>query len=272
MIKTLRSHKFDISFAFDLKARSAILTWLAGIPVRVGPDFLFDAKKRKITGLFTHVVPIPHKIQQILRVETLQAIVRGFTGLNDHMRPVFAQIMPENEQKAQKLLTSLPPAKYKIALCVRGTFTLKNWPRDYFAQLVDKLAEQYDASFFIIGVSGDKKYVDEIIKIAHTPIANFCGKTNVIDMAAVIKNSNLFITVDTGAAHIAATTGIPMVTIFGCTSPLDAHPISDKSVIAWAKEPCCPCTVRENECPEHSCMKKIKVDEVLHLVSRVIGR
>ncbi|VBB09307.1 Hypothetical protein LUCI_4597 [Lucifera butyrica] len=271
MLKTLRTRRFDISFAFDLKLRSAVLTWLAGIPVRVGPEFLFDTKPRKVIHLFTHVISIPHIIQKTLRVETFQAIVRGFTGMEGSAKPVFADIMPENIQKAQDLFGGLPAAKYKVALCVKGTFALKNWSPQRFARLVDILAQKYDAAFYIIGAPGDKDYAGPVIELARTPIANFCGKTSVVDLAAVLKYSDLFITVDTGAAHIAATTGVPMVTIFGCTSPLDAHPISDKSVVAWTNEPCCPCGVRENECPEHRCMDKIQVEDVLSLIDKVVS-
>jgi len=51
------------------------------------------------------------------------------------------------------------------------------------------------------------------------PVMNFCGEMTLVDLAALIRKSDLLITVDTGATHIAATTGVKMVTMYGCTSP-----------------------------------------------------
>ena len=58
MVKEIRHKKFDFSISFDRKSRPAILCWLAGIPVRVGPDRVFDDKPSKVTWLYTHTVQI----------------------------------------------------------------------------------------------------------------------------------------------------------------------------------------------------------------------
>ncbi len=266
MVKDIKDRHFDLSISFDRKLRPALLGWLAGIPCRVGPSKVFDDKPSKVTWLYTDVVKIEHDLIHTLQSETYQTIVRKFTGITEHARPVFARITPEAEAKAAELIGRLPAAEKKIALCVKGTFTLKTWPKEYFAQVVADLAKRYNASFFIVGAPGDREYADEVIAAMDEPVRNFCGDTTLIDLAALIGKADLLITVDTGATHIAATTGVPMVTMYGCTLPDRWYPQNDKAVVFTSREDCCPCSVRAEDCPSNpnpNCLWNIKPDMVL---------
>jgi len=274
MISELRARKFDLAISFDRKLRPALLTFLAGIPVRVGPERVFEDKPSRVTWLYTHTIPIRHSLEHTLQAETYQEIVRGFTGLRDHAEPVFARIEERNYAKAKELLNRLPAADKKIALCIKGTFELKTWPKEYFIQVVHELAQRYSASFFVVGTSGDREYADELIAGARIPILNFCGETDLVDLAAIFTYIDLFVTVDTGAAHIAATTGVPMVTMYGCTSPKRWHPINLRALVLSTEESCCPCTYRPNECPsapQPRCLWEGKPEFVVELCEKLIS-
>ena len=78
MISELRARKFDLAISFDRKLRPALLTFLAGIPVRVGPERVFEDKPSRVTWLYTHTIPIRHSLEHTLQAETYQEIVRGF--------------------------------------------------------------------------------------------------------------------------------------------------------------------------------------------------
>lgn len=277
MVREIRRRKFDLSISFDRKLRPALLAWLARIPVRVGPDRVFDDKPSRVTWLYTKVVHIPHDLDDTLQGETYQRIVRGFAGMEENVkaRPVMARIEAVNRDKAESLFKRLPKARFKIALCVKGTFPLKTWPKEYFAQVVDELAGAYNASFFVVGAPGDRSYADEVIACMRTPVENFCGETNLVDLAAVISMSDMFITVDTGATHIAATTGVPMVTMYGCTSPRRWHPYNDNARVLTSEEHCCPCSVRAEECPswpEPDCLYHITPEMVLAECGRLLSK
>jgi lipopolysaccharide heptosyltransferase II len=265
-LQLIRSRKFDLSISLDGKSRPAYLTFLAGIPRRVGPSGIFGGKSKALK-IFTDVIETPNYLE-VHQTQVLQSIVRGFTGFNGTAVPVMARIMPENKAVATKLLAELGPEKIKVALCVKGTFPLKDWPPARFSQLVDKLAGQYDAAFFIIGTPADKVYADTVIAQAATSIANFCGRTSLIDLAALLTASNLFITVDTGAMHIGATTGVPLVALYGCTTPINVAPCSDKATIIAHKFPCNPCHYPAAGCPyKFRCMDSIAVEEVFQAAS-----
>ena len=165
MAKEIKARHFDLSISFDRKSRPAILCWLAGVPTRVGADRIFDDKPSKITWLYTHTVHIKHDLVNTLQAETYQEIVRQFTGIEGHEVPVMARIPSTSKEKADKLLSQLPTDKMKIGLCVKGTFALKTWPKEYFADVVRELKRKYNAAFFVVGAPNDKEYADEVISI-----------------------------------------------------------------------------------------------------------
>lgn len=271
MIKEIRRRNFDASISFDRKMRPALLTLLAGIPVRVGPSKVFDNKSSWVTCLFTDVIKIAYDLDNTLQAETYQNIIRSFTRKSDTAKPVLARIMPGNERKAAELLALLPASKYRIALCIKGTFPLKTWPLERFVDVVNRLAANYDCSFCVVGTPSDHEYAQELTQATQQPIVNLCGKTNLIDLAALIKNVDLFLTVDTGAAHIAATVDVPIVIVYGCTSPKRWHPLSDKAVTLYSEEPCRPCKASPEDCPTPECLHNVTTEEVLQACIRQLA-
>ena len=263
MISEIRRRKFDLSISFDRKLRPALLTFMAGIPKRVGPSKVFDDDKSRVTIFYTDVVKITHDLNKTLQAETYQEIVRQFFKIDGHGTPQFPlRISP----KANELLDRLEPYKLKIALCVKGTFELKTWAKEYFVEVVEALAERYDAEFFIVGAPNDKDYADEVAAACNVKIFNFCGETSLTDLAEIFRKIDLFITVDTGSAHIAATTGVKMVTIFGCTPVNRWRPISPNAISLTSNEPCCPCKVQPEKCPSYpkpNCLYNVKPADVI---------
>ena len=265
MVKVLRARKFDLAISFDRKLRRALLCWLAGIPVRIGPSRVFDDKPSRVTWLYTHTVPITHNLDDTLQAETYQEIIRGFTGVTGHERPILPCPTAEQQAKMAEILSS-SGEKRKIGLCVKGTFGLKTWPKEYFVEVVRALHARYDAAFYVTGAPGDYGYAEEVIAAIGLPVENLCGKTNLMELAAFYEQLDLLVSVDTGGAHIAAVTGVPLVVMFGCTSPRRWHPISDHAMAFTSNEPCCPCSYAEMDCPTYpqpDCLYHVTPDEVI---------
>lgn len=274
LVREIRRRNFDLAISFDRKLRPALINFLARIPRRVGPSKVFDDNKSRVTLLYTDVVEITHDLNKTLQAETYQEIVRKFFKLEGHAEPVFPK---KNSPVADELLARLPQTKFKIALCVKGTFPLKTWSKEYFAEVVRELEKNFDAAFFIVGAPNDRAYADEVIKeirnektspqfLVPSSYHNFCGETSLTDLAELFRRADLFITVDTGATHIAATTGVKMITMYGCTSPDRWHPINKNAVVLTSREPCCPCTFKAEECPTYpkpACLSNVTPAQVL---------
>lgn len=268
MVKEIKRRQFDLCLSLDRKLRPALLAFLARIPERVGPDRVFGPKKSRVTWLYTKTIRMDYDLERTLQADTYQNIVRGLTGQSaeEKEKPVFARITAEAKMKAECLLAQLPQAEKIIALCVKGTFPLKTWPKEYFAKVVESLAAEYKASFFVTGGPGDREYADEVIACCQVPVANFCGETNLVELAALFKKCDLLVSVDTGGGHIAATSKVPMVVMYGCTSPDRWYPINENARVLTSREDCCPCTVRAEQCPSWpspKCLWNVSPEDVL---------
>ncbi|MBR5912993.1 MAG: glycosyltransferase family 9 protein [Selenomonadaceae bacterium] len=263
MISEIRRRKFDLSISFDRKLRPALLTFMSGIKKRVGPSKVFDDDTSRVTILYTDVIKITHDLNKTHQSETYQEIVRKFFNIEGHGTPQFPRTF---SIKANELLSHFAPNKFKIALCVKGTFPLKNWSKEYFVEVVDALSIKYDAEFFIIGAPDDREYADEVIAAMKVDVKNFCGETSLTDLAEIFRKIDLFITVDTGSAHIAATTEVKMVTIFGCTPLSRWRPINPNAISLTSNEKCCPCKVKPENCPSYpkpNCLYNVKPEDVI---------
>ncbi len=263
MISELRRRKFDLSISFDRKLRPALLTFMSGIPKRVGPSKVFNDDKSRVTIFYTDVIEINHDLNQTHQSETYQEIVRKFFQIEGHGTPQFPITF---SPKANELLSRFAPNKFKIALCVKGTFPLKTWAKEYFVEVVDALSIKYDAEFFIVGAPDDKDYADEVIAAMPVEVKNFCGETSLTDLAEIFRKIDLFITVDTGSAHIAATTDVKMVTVFGCTPLKRWRPINPNAISLTSNEKCCPCKVQPENCPSYpkpNCLYNVKPADVI---------
>ena len=76
----------------------------------------------------------------------------------------------------------------------------------------------------------------------------------------------VFVSNDSGAMHVAAAVGRPVVAIFGPTDERVTRPIGAHDVITQPVF-CRPCQLRD--CPiDHRCMKRITVDTIVSAVTR----
>lgn len=270
MAKKINKYHFDLSIALDCRARTAIITWLAGIPTRIGASKLYGEKRSFATKFYTKTIAINFSLSSKLQHETFQYFMQQITGTTASFKPIISSAPIVNQNRALELLCELPQKKMYIPLCVQAVFALKAWQANKFAQVIDILSEKYDPAFFIVGTSEDKEYVDNLILQTKTPVANFCGRTNLLDLVALFEKSSLMLTIDNGAAHVAAALNLPIVSIFGCTTPKRAKPSSDLSIALGGTIDCCPCDKRVHECPEHFCMAEISVDSVVEAVDELI--
>lgn len=273
-VKDIRRRKFDLYISLDRKLRPALLAFLARIPRRVGPSKVFDDNRSRVTNFYTDVVMLDHNLNGTLQWETYQKIVRRFLSIDGAAQPVFADISDQSRSNVDRLFNRLKKNALKIALCVKGTFELKTYPKDYFSVIVKSLRAEYDAAFFIVGAPNDREYADEVIADIGLPVENFCGETSLVDLAEIFNRSDLFISVDTGAAHIAATTGVKMVVMYGCTPVERWRPINVNAIALSSNESCCPCSIKPQQCPSYpkpDCLYHVTPQQVLDACRRLIG-
>jgi heptosyltransferase-2 len=153
----------------------------------------------------------------------------------------------------------------------------KQWPVDYFALLIRKLQKSFKVKFLLLGSKDELESCAEIEKQIKSNIINWCGKTSLLETAALLRNCNLLICNDSGLMHMATTFDLDIVAIFGPTvREFGFFPFSEKfQVIEHSNLNCRPCSYHgTNSCPKghFRCMKEILPDQVFQSVIKFIPK
>ncbi|RCW45014.1 glycosyltransferase family 9 protein [Halanaerobium sp. MA284_MarDTE_T2] len=152
-----------------------------------------------------------------------------------------------------------------IVLNTGGSWPTKQWPEEYFAQLADMIISAGRDVLFV-GGPGDVERVKKIIDLMKFKADNICGQTSLLELAFVLKKSQLLISGDTGPVHVAAAAGTDTITIFGPSDEVKYQPkgTGKHCIITNNKLKCRPCG--EHQCPleHHKCMVDISPEIIFN--------
>ena len=148
----------------------------------------------------------------------------------------------------------------------------KRWPPARVADVIARLSATRRATCVLVGAAGDRDAAREIESSLppDVRVVNLIGRTDLRLLAGVLARCDAFVSNDSGAMHLAAALGVPVVAIFGptddrVTAPPGGHDVLIHDVF------CRPCMLRD--CPiDHRCMKGITADAVFAAVSARLER
>ena len=122
---------------------------------------------------------------------------------------------PDNvKTEIEKKLIAIKAANYPlIALCPCSKSSEKNWSPKEAAQFIE-LAYTDGRRIIFIGVEKDKWFIDEVKKLTQKPYFDLMGQTNIMEIGALANRVQAFVSVESGAMHIAYACGAPTVCLF----------------------------------------------------------
>ncbi|HEX9062768.1 MAG TPA: glycosyltransferase family 9 protein, partial [Clostridia bacterium] len=173
--------------------------------------------------------------------------------------------------KVAKILRPLS-GKNLIALFPGASIIEKRWEDDKFVALADRLSQKGFA-VVVLGMANEKQIGEKMI--AGRCGLSLAGKTSLLETAAVILQSKMLISGDTGVLHIAAGLGVPTVSLFGPSNIEKWAPKGEQHVVLSRHLPCSPCSEfgYTPKCPVNGrCMSEITVDDVVTAVEKLLGR
>jgi lipopolysaccharide heptosyltransferase II len=257
----LRAQKFDVALLLQNAFKAAWFAWRTGIPERIG--YARDGRSL----LLTKAVPVPRPgeipfHEQYYYLELLRRA--GWLDSLPNNSLITLHVPEENRQRAAAFLTSsgLKPDSLRIALGAGASYgSAKCWPPDRFAELANRLQAQWGADVILFGTRAEAPVSSAIAAGLHRPPTDLTGKTAISDLPALLSQCHLFIGNDSGAMHVAAAVGLPVVAVFGPTDPLGTAPVTPRASVVQEKPYCSPCFLRR--CPtDHRCMTRVTPDAV----------
>jgi len=180
---------------------------------------------------------------------------------------------PKDMAYAQELLDSewLSEGQVFIGLNISASshWPTKNWPLEHMAKLCDLLAHK-NIRVILTGDNKDKSLTRKLIAKAKAKPASFIGKTNIMQLAALIKRCRVYISPDSAPLHIAASMQVPIIAFFGPTDAKRHMPPADSQVILHKPMKCSPCYSGVCKIKTHACMNDISPEEVARKVMQFI--
>jgi lipopolysaccharide heptosyltransferase II len=283
LIRRLRATRFDVAIDFHGGPRASILTWLSGAAVRIGYQVAGRA------WMYTRRVARPRALRPRHSVEN-QADLLEPLGIPPGDATRFPVEMPVDPTIAESVLRRLTdsgvkPAHRLIVMHVSAGNPFRRWPLSSFVSVVVRLAQQDDGRRIVV-TSGPSEQdaarqvidearlrLDEHARDRVLPVADF----SLSDLRAIVDRAVLYIGGDSGPLHIAATSRVPIVALYGPTLPARSAPWRPLELIAEAVEttaalPCRPCDQRVCEPGDFRCLTWIQPEQVVDSAERAMAR
>ena len=80
----------------------------------------------------------------------------------------------------------------------------RQWPIAHFATLTDKIYRQSGLTVVVCGSPDEQGLAESLISQTGVPIVNMTGKTNLVELAVIIKDASFLVSNETSAIHFAA--------------------------------------------------------------------
>ncbi len=261
LARALRSRRYDLAVLLENAPRYRDLLTRAAIPqIRSFAESPFD--------------PLQHCIVNYSRVAGAHDLTADDLNMELHLSEI-------ETEAAQRFLHDLPQPRVGIQIGYgprRGkqnqSQRLRGWNPEHFAQLIRDLLER-GASIVLTGSAEDRSETQRLAQsLPSDRIRSIAGQTSVRELAAVVGSLDVLVSVDTGAAHIAAALGTPLAVLWGPAIYEQTRPVSTSSPIRIVRVsvPCAPCygTPLMKSCSRNICMEGISPALALEAVEDLL--
>jgi heptosyltransferase-2 len=244
--------QYDQAIVLPGSWKSALLPFFAGIPQRTG----FRGEMRY--GLLNDIRPLDKT--------RLRTTVQRFVALAEGGKEDSAETIPQPRFHTDTLAANalaarlgLPLDRPLIALMPGAEYgSAKQWP--HFGELAQGL-ERQGARAVVFGSAKEQGLGEAIV--AGTNAINLCGRTQLAEVVDLLALMRAAVSNDSGLMHVAAASGVPVVAIYGSSTPDFTPPLTAQAVIHYLRLPCSPCFKRTCPLGHTRCLQEIAPVQVL---------
>jgi ADP-heptose:LPS heptosyltransferase len=262
LVRQFRARDYDLTVLLESAPRYHVLVKRAGLrQIRSFVEVPFD--------------PVRHAIVNNLNVAGIHEVEGADLNMD-------LPLAPNDEAMADRILHDLlhPIIGVHIGWGPQGRKRrqdqrLRGWSLANFSQLLHRLIEHDGVSIVLTGSSEDSADIEALRRqLTDGRILSIAGRTQVRELAAVIKRLDLLISVDSGPCHMAAALGTPLVVLWGPGRLEQTRPLSSFTPIRIVRHPvpCAPCqsTPLQMSCRRNLCMEFISPDDVFAEVKSLL--
>jgi len=251
--RKLRDEGYTRALVLPNSWKSALVPWFARIPRRTG--YVGEGRY----GLLND----PRRLDKSLlrRLVNRYAALAGSPGALIPVPP--APVLVADAANRASAMRSLRLRRDRPAaiLCPGAEYgPAKRWPPNHFADLGAAFLRD-GMQVWLVGSVNDKLAANSVVQAAGEAGRQFRDLTGLTDLGTAIDlmaGAAVVVSNDSGLMHAAAAVGVPLVAIFGSSSPEYTPPLSPVARIAKIDIECSPCFKRECPLGHFKCMRELK--------------
>jgi len=257
----LRKERFDCAILLQNAFDAALLSWMAGIPERIG----YNRDGRGI--LLTRSIPVPEpgEIPRHERFYYLELLRRaGLMEQFSDLGPIRLDGIEAARAAGQRRLAEWGIRGAVIGISPGAAYgNAKRWPPERFAEAARRL----EGTALVFGSVAERGLCAQVASLLPGS-RNLAGETTLPEFISLAAACRFFLTNDSGAMHVASALGVPTLAIFGATDDTTTGPTGPFARVLRQHAECSPCLLRE--CPiDHRCMTRVTVDAAAAAASQL---
>jgi heptosyltransferase-1 len=262
-LRAVRRERYDVALDLGRGLKSAAILRGSGAPRRLG---LGRADAREGSWLMATERLAPQGVEK----PKLSQFLAFAERLELPPAPVEFGLAPAAaaERAADELLRGLAPPI--VVASLGSSCASRRWWPEPTALVLDALVRRRAASAVLTGTGVDAPFAAAVAGAMHAPVRNLVAHTSLRELTAVLARAAVVFGPDSGALHVAAALGVPVVSLWGATSAARSTPWGQERGVIQGRASCAPCFLRD--CPiGRVCMRTIDGSLVLERVEAALA-
>jgi heptosyltransferase-2 len=272
--KKFSEHKFTSAVLFKNSFASALTSFVAAIPSRIGyaregRGFLLTEKlyppKLSATGfkpfsMIDYYLTIASWLGCDTSDRNLELLIDSQAGVT--LKAKF----PEFAETDGLIVVLVPGGAFGPSKC---------WLSERFAQTADWLINNCRATVVVSvsPIAAEKRIADEICTSGTHRLINLADRPlSLGELKSLFSLASLVITNDTGPRHIAKALQCKIISLFGPNNPAWTETDYQDEIQIVGEAPCVPCDRPVCKMKEHLCMQAITVEMVCEAAEKLLQK
>ena len=258
--RALRPHHYHQAIILPRSFKSALIPWFAGAKHRTG----YRGEMRY--GLLNDIRPLD---KGVLTQTVARYVALGLPATTPLPPPIPFPTLRVDAARQQQLISDLGlvQGEHTIAIMPGAEYgPAKQWPTEYYAELVARIGAE-GGQCWVFGSTRDHPVAEAICHGAGTAAVNLCGRTSLVDVIDLLALCDGAVSNDSGLMHVAAAVGIPLVAIYGSSTPDYTPPLTERATVIYQGLACSPCFKRVCPLGHTNCLQGISPSQVLGALS-----
>jgi len=257
VIRDIRKRRFDLVIDFIANPKTAYISFFSGAKFTMAWRVRLRGLLYSMTVDLTGDYAVDHKLSILKPL--------GIEG-GDRMPYLF--VPDEAKDKVSSILKSLGVVENDFLVCIDATHRriTRKWTAEGFAEVADRLAEEYGAKVLFIWGPGEREEVERIMGMCRHRHLISPG-TTIKELAALLKRANMLIGNCSFPRHVAVSQGTPSLIIIGAPADVWNYPSPIHKTVKKGL-PCQPCD--KVVCSDLSCLTTLTADEVMTEFKRLL--